>query len=68
MGWFEKVILGLLSSKKFLVMVAGLIVTAAAKYKLDLDPLMVEGILAALIAWLIAQGIADNGKEAATLK
>jgi len=67
MDWIKNVIGGLLSSKKFIVMVSGLIVTALAKYKLDLDPLMVQGMVGALIAWLLSQGIADSGKEAAKI-
>lgn len=58
-------ILGLLGSKKFIVLVSGLIVTGIAKYKINLDPLMVQGMLAALVAYLLGQGIADSGKGAA---
>ena len=64
----KNLIVGLIGSKKFIVLVSGLIVTALAKYKLDLDPVMIQGMLGALIAWLIGQGIADNGKEAAKVK
>ena len=65
--WFKNIILGLLNSKKFVVMVAGMIVTFAAKYKLNLDTITVETLVAALIAWVIGQGIADMGKEAAKI-
>lgn len=55
----------LFTGKKFLVMVAGLLVAFAARYGLNLDETEVAGILAVLISYIIAQGQADKGKEAA---
>lgn len=58
----------LLTSKKFVVFVAGLIVTLAAKYSFNLDPEMIQNIIYTIVAYLIGQGIADHGKEAAKIQ
>ena len=58
----------LLTSKKFIVMVAGLLVAFAARYGLNLDETEVAGILAVVIAYLFTQGQADKGKEAAKVQ
>lgn len=55
----------LLTSKKFVVFVSGLIVTLLAKYKFDVDPATVQNIIYMIVAYLIGQGVADAGKEAA---
>lgn len=68
METFKNLILGLLGSKKFIATVAGLIITFAAKYGLNLDPITVQEILAVLIAYIIGQGIADRGKSAAIIQ
>lgn len=68
MDWIKNVIGGLLGSKKFVVMVGGLIITLAAKYKLNLDPDAVNKIVEVLMVWLGAQGLADWGKSAAAVK
>lgn len=54
-----------LTSKKFIVAVVGIILSLAARYNLNLDPEAVEKIVYVVIAYLIAQGWADSGKEAA---
>lgn len=54
-----------LTSKKFIVAVAGLIITGAARYNLNLDPDMVQNFVYVIVAYLLAQGWADSGKEAA---
>ncbi len=57
----------LFSSKKFLVMLAGIILAVANKLGLDLDPELVNQILALVGVYIVGQGIADRGKEAAKL-
>lgn len=56
----------LLSSRKFLVMMAtciGLLITKV--FKVQVDQATILEFLGVVAAWLIAQGIADKGKEAA---
>lgn len=55
----------LFSSKKFLVMLAAIVMAAASKLGLALDPELVNQILALAGAFIVGQGIADHGKEAA---
>lgn len=59
------VVKDLLSSKKFIVMLAALIVASASKAGLDLNEELVNQILAMAAAYVVGQGIADHGKEAA---
>jgi len=54
----------LLTSKKAAAMVAAVIMTIIGK-KVGLDEAQVTGIIGSIIAYIIGQGIADNGKEAA---
>ena len=54
-----------LTSKKFIVAVAGLIVTALAKLHFEIPESLVQEFVGILIAYLLAQGWADRGKEAA---
>src|SRR5690349_5757284 len=54
-----------LTSKKFIVAVAGLIVTALAKVHFEVPETLVQEFVAILVAYLLAQGWADKGKEAA---
>jgi len=58
----------LLSSKKLLVMIAGILVAFAARYGLNLDETEVAGILALFIAYILAQGQSDKSKEAEKVK
>ena len=53
------------TSKKFIVAVAGMIIAVAAKYNLNLDADSVQNIVYVVVAYLIGQGWADSGKEAA---
>jgi hypothetical protein len=64
----KNLILGYIGSKKFVALVAGGIVTLLAKYKFEADPLVIQGLIAMIVAYLVGQGIADNGKEAAKVK
>lgn len=54
-----------LTSKKFVVTIAGAITAAAMKIGLELPTETVATVLAPIIAYLLAQGWADYGKEAA---
>jgi uncharacterized membrane protein (DUF441 family) len=54
-----------LTNKKFIVAAAGVIIAFSAKHGLNLDPETTQYIVGIVIAYLIGQGIADNGKEAA---
>lgn len=58
---------GLLSSKKFIAAIIGVIITLASRYGLNLDPAVVQEVAAIFITYLIAQGISDHGKEAARI-
>lgn len=55
------------TSKKFIVTVAGVITAAAMKIGLELSTEAVATILAPAIAYIIGQGWADSGKEAAKI-
>lgn len=56
------------SSKKFLVMLAGIIVMAADKLGLNLDPDFVNKLLGLMAMYILGQGIADHGKEKAKVE
>lgn len=58
----------LFTGKKFLVMVAGLLVAFAARYGLNLDETEVAGIIVLFVSWIVAQGQADKNKEAEKVK
>lgn len=58
----------MLLSKKFLAMVAGLIVSFAARYGLNLSEAEVAGIVALFVAYILGQGITDSGKSAAKVE
>jgi len=55
----------LLGSKKFLVMLAGVIVAILAKVGVPIDPDLVNQVVGLAAAYIVGQGIADHGKEAA---
>ena len=54
-----------ITSKKFIVAVAGVILATAGKHNLNLDADSVQNIVYVVVAYLIGQGVADHGKEAA---
>ena len=54
-----------LTSKKFVVTVAGAIAAAAMKIGLEIPTETVALVIAPVITYLLAQGWADRGKEAA---
>lgn len=55
----------LFSSKKFLVMLAGIILAIASQLGLNIDPKLLDQILTMVSVYIVGQGIADHGKEAA---
>lgn len=55
----------LLSSKKFITTLVGVAVAIAARVGFDLDPELVAAILGVFAMLVGAQGLADQGKEAA---
>lgn len=57
----------LLSSKKFIAAIIGVIIAIAARYGLNLDPDLVREIVLLLVAYIAAQGISDFGKESARI-
>lgn len=56
------------TSKKFIVTVASVITAAAMKIGLELPTEAVATILAPAIAYILGQGWADTGKEAARIE
>ena len=62
------VLKGLLASKKFVAMIVGLIVIIVGKLGLNLDPEAVTKVVGLIMAYIVGQGIADNGKEAAKVE
>ena len=59
---------GLLSSKKGLAALVSALVWGIGKVGLDLPTEAVAGIVAPLMAFILGQGIADHGKEAAKIE
>jgi len=59
---FLEVLKELLTSKKFISAVAGLIVLGCAKIGFNADPNTITGIITLFTALLIGQGAADFGK------
>ena len=57
----------LLTSKKALAAVSGVIIAAAARYGLNLPEDAVNQILAPIVAYIVGQGLADFGKGAKTI-
>ena len=60
--------MGLLTSKKFAVAIAAIVVAVGGRYGLDLETEDLEPIIYTLIAWILAQGVADAGKEKAKIE
>jgi len=63
----RQAIADLLSSKKFITMVVGLIVAIGARKGFDVDGEIVAAILGLFAVLIGAQGAADHGKEAARI-
>ena len=62
-----KIIRDLFASKKFLVMLTSIVVYSASRFGLDVPPDACDKFLGLVAAWLVGQGVADHGKEAAKL-
>lgn len=56
-----------LTSKKFIAAVAGVVLTLLAKLHFDIPESTVQELVGLIIAYLLAQGWADHGKEAAKI-
>jgi hypothetical protein len=57
----------LLASKKFIVMLAAMVVAIASKLGFAIDHDMSTQVITLASAYLVGQGIADHGKEAAKI-
>ena len=55
----------LLSSKKFIAMLAGLVATLVAKIGWNVDTETVNQVIALVVSYVVGQGLADAGKEKA---
>ena len=65
---FRRVLLELLSSKKAVATLAGVLVAIAAKVGIGLEPDAVAAIVSPILAYILGLGIADHGKEAERLR
>jgi hypothetical protein len=54
----------MLTSKKVLASIAGVIVAGAARIGLELDTEAVLAVISPIMLYILAQGMADFGKEA----
>lgn len=61
----KSVLIDLFTSKKFLAALTAMIVYIAGRFGFDVDTAVLDRIYAALLVYIGAQGIADNGKSAA---
>lgn len=57
----------LFKSKKFVGMIVGMIVALAAKVGLEVDDETVTKLVMLAASYVLGQGIADHGKEAALI-
>jgi hypothetical protein len=63
----KNALLDLVTSKKFLTALTAIIVYVAGRFGFDVDTAVLDRIFAALLVYIGAQGIADNGKSAALI-
>jgi hypothetical protein len=63
----KNALLDLFTSKKFLTALTAIIVYVAGRFGFDVDTAVLDRIFAALLVYIGAQGIADNGKSAAQI-
>lgn len=63
----KKAVAELFSSKKFLVMITAILAYALARVGWDVDPKQIDTIMQVVAGYLVGQGIADHGKEAAKI-
>ena len=64
---FMAVLKALFSSKKFVAMLVGIVATLLAKIGLDVDDATVTKLVGVVVSFILGQGIADHGKEAAKI-
>ena len=60
-------LIDLFTSKKFLAALSAIVIYGAGRFGLALDPAALDRIFAALLVYVGAQGIADQGKSAAQI-
>lgn len=63
----KNALLDLFTSKKFLTALTAIIVYVAGRFGFNVDTAVLDRIFAALLVYIGAQGIADNGKSAAQI-
>lgn len=63
----KRTLLDLVTSKKFLAAVTAVVIYIAGRFGFNVDTAILDRIYLALLAFVGAQGIADNGKEAAKI-
>lgn len=63
----KSALLDLFTSKKFLTALTAIIVYVAGRFGFNIDTTVLDRIYAALLVYIGAQGIADNGKSAAQI-
>jgi hypothetical protein len=61
----KAVLLDLFTSKKFLVFAAGAVTYCAGRFGFSVDQSVLNNLVEGVSAYLVGQGIADHGKEAA---
>jgi hypothetical protein len=57
----------LLNSKKFIVCISGMFALIVGKYLLHIDDATVTKLFGIIVGYLLSQGLADIGKEAAKI-
>lgn len=67
-GFLRDLLVVLDESKKAKALLVGLVVTLVGKLGFSISDTTVLGVLGLLSAYLIGQGVADNGKEALKLQ
>lgn len=65
MNGFKNALAGIFASKKALALIAGGIVAGCAKFGWNVSNDMVMAIFAFVGTYIVGQGVADHGKEAA---
>jgi hypothetical protein len=61
----KRAVIGLVASKKFLVALAASTVFVVGRCGLELNTEALDRVCLVMVAFIVAQGIADHGKEAA---
>lgn len=61
----KQTLIDLFTSKKFLAALAAIVVYVAGRLGFDVDAVVLDRIVTALLVYVGAQGIADHGKSAA---